>query len=68
MREQQYFDLAGSEAAIMTAASRFLAAWIVSGQVHTDNEKEYMERAADLAIRLSRTVDNLVQAEGETSD
>lgn len=68
MKEQQYFDLAGSEAAIMAAASRFIAAWIVAGDLRAENEAEYVQRSADLAIRLSRTVDSLVQAEGETSD
>jgi hypothetical protein len=65
--DRQYFELEGSEAAIIAAASRIFAAGVAAGQVNKGNEALKMDDAVAQAVALARRVEDLVQVDGETS-
>lgn len=54
-----------SEQALLAAASRLLAARIVSGQCTAQNEKEEMKWAINRAIQMASIIDTAVRSENE---
>ena len=67
-KKQHYFSLKPSEAAIYAAASRIYAAYIASGQKNDTNQAELMRLSIQEAVRIARTVEDLIQSDDEMED
>jgi hypothetical protein len=63
---RHYINLQPSEAVLVRAAAQIFAAYISSGQCTRDKEDEYLKKSLQLAIRLAKTTDDVVQADKET--
>lgn len=63
--EKTTLSLQASEQALVAAASRIYAAYIVSGRVFEGREKEWMSRAIKEAIWIARNADEQITSEGE---
>jgi hypothetical protein len=64
--DKPYLKMQPSEQAVLHAASRIFAAFIASGQVHAGNEKAWMDKSLDLAVKLARKTDRSVLSDGES--
>ena len=60
-----YIKLQQSEGYIIQAAAQIYAAHIVSGRIEGGQEDACMQQAIRDAIRIAKTVDEVVIAEGE---
>ena len=60
-----YLALQPSEQAVLHAASRIFAAWIVAGQVTEANQDEIADRAVRAATRMALVTDRYLQADDE---
>ncbi len=60
-----YLSLQASEQAVLHAASRIYAAWIVAGQVTEANQEELADRAVRTATRMALVTDRYLQADDE---
>jgi len=58
-------QLAATEAAVLAAASRIYAAYIATGELSQDNEKELTRKAIKQALLMAKIVDDSIKAEGE---
>ena len=67
MSTPERIDLTGSEAAVLQAASRLLAAHVVAGDVTADNLEEVTDAAARAAVSLARKIDRMVSADEEVT-
>jgi len=63
--ERTNLNLQPSEQAVVAAASRIYAGYIVSGQVGEGQEEGWMARAVREALWISRKVDDTVLADDE---
>lgn len=60
-------ELQPSEAHVLAAASRLLAAYIATGKVSRDTLEIAMEQSIRQAIEMARRVDRLLQSDDEPS-
>ena len=60
-----YLALQPSETAVLHAASRIFAGFIVNGEVNEGNEKELSDRAVRLATRMAIVIEKYVQSDDE---
>ncbi len=60
-----YLALQPSEQAVLHAASRIYAAWIVAGQVTEANQDDFADRAVRAATRMALVTDRYLQADSE---
>lgn len=65
---KSYLTLQATEGYVVLAASQIYAALIQAGQVAPGAEDEAMKRAIRDAIRLAKSVDDAIIAEGEMDD
>lgn len=65
MSQKHYVMLQPSEAVVAEMAATIFAAYVQSGVVERGNEDEYVEIAANAAIKLANYVDKHVKSEGE---
>jgi hypothetical protein len=66
MAEKRYFKLDPSEKAIYKVAGGIFSAYVISGKVTDNNEKEMEDKAIDKAISLASKVERLIQSDDET--
>lgn len=60
-------NLQDSEAVVVQTAGIIYAAFIRSGQVKPESERELIGRAVKTAIEIARQVDEKVRSDGEVS-
>jgi len=60
-----YLHLQHSEGVVILAASHIYSAYIAAGRVPEGQENRYLERSIHEALRIAKTVENNVVAEGE---
>jgi translation initiation factor 2B subunit (eIF-2B alpha/beta/delta family) len=65
MIEETYLRLQHSESVVCEMASRFLAAYIASGQLTADNGEELVERSIQLAISMAQKADRAIESDDE---
>lgn len=63
--EKTTMSLQASEQALVAAASRLYAAYIVSGQVGEGQEQGWLERAVREAVSIALQVEDTVSADDE---
>lgn len=62
---KSYLTLQPTEKAILEAAAGIYAAYIGAGRVDEGQEDAWMKRSIQEAIRIARTIDEVVQADKE---
>ena len=65
MEKVTRIDLEQDEAVVAQMASRILSAYVVSSQCPPEDEEAVLKKSVDLAIRLTRQVDDAVSAGSE---
>lgn len=60
-----YLNLQPSEQAVVQAASRIYSAYVIAGKVTDGEEAKWLERALRESVRLARSADECIVAEGE---
>jgi hypothetical protein len=65
MKTETYLKLHPSEIAVVEAASRVFPAYVSSGAVTVETEKEMILKAVRVAIRMAQATDGLVQSDEE---
>jgi hypothetical protein len=64
--DRVYLSLDATEQVVAHCASRIFAAYVGSGQVHDENEKEMIEKAVQAAIQIAKRTDQQVVSDEET--
>jgi hypothetical protein len=62
---RSYVNLTGSEEAVLAAASRIFAAYIIQGKLEENSESQLMNQALKQAIYLAKKADKVIQSGGE---
>lgn len=65
MIEETFLRLQHSEGVVCGMASRFIAAYISTGQLTAENEDELVERAVTLSIKVARVADRAIESDDE---
>jgi hypothetical protein len=65
-KEEAYFQLQQSEAAILHAASRIYAAQVTAGVIPPGGEDLAITSAIRVAARMARSIEQLIQSDDET--
>ena len=65
MSKAQYFNLQPNEIVIFQAAANIYSGYVQSGQVTSENSTEIMKKAIGASISIARTVEKIVQSDGE---
>ncbi len=65
---KSYLTLQKTEGYVVVAAAQIYGALIQSGQASTGDEGQAMQRAIRDAIRIAKSVDTAIIAEGEMDD
>ncbi len=60
-----YLNLQPSEQAVAQAASRIYSAYVIAGKVGDGEEAKWLERSLREAVRLARSADDCIIADGE---
>jgi len=58
--EQYYIDLQSNEKAILSSAANIYAAYVNSGKVSSGQEKEFIFKSVDEAIKMAFRIEKLV--------
>lgn len=68
MAEETFLRLQQSEGTVYQAASRLLAAFIMSGQLKPDNEDELIGRSLSMVTKLALKADHAIESDEESGD
>ena len=68
MISETFLRLQHSEGIVCEMASRFLSAYIASGQINPENEDDLIERSVVMAIKLAQKADRAIESDGENGD
>jgi len=68
MIQETFLRLQHSESILCAMASQIFAAYISNGNVDHTNEDEYIDRAANVAIKLASRIDRAVESDDEKGD
>lgn len=63
--EQTFLELQPSETAVVHAASRIYAAYVMRGMVSQGAEQQWIQKSIQEAIQLAYWTDQAVQSDGE---
>ena len=62
-----HLNLQASESTIVQAAANIYASYVVAGKVADGKEAEYLKKSIGESIRIAKTVEEMIVAEGEMS-
>lgn len=64
-KNKHYITLNKSESIVVQVAGQIYAAYVSSGKIDDGDEARWMKRSIQEAIRITKTVDEVVQSDGE---
>ena len=64
-KNKHFISLKQSEGIVVQVAGQIYAAYIASGAIADGDEARWMKRSIQEAIRITKTVDEVVQSDGE---
>lgn len=68
MIEKTFLKLQQTEGVVAEMASRFVAAFVASGQLNKDNEAELIERSIAMAIKIAHDADCVIESDEENGE